>query len=88
MAAISPAPAAVPPPVVDKHVSYDIDSVYDEEVIATKESDFRRKQVSVFGAIGVILITTANGECRNSRDGQSCGCPTRQLESSTATLGR
>jgi hypothetical protein len=33
-------------------------------------------------------MATADRTCRNSRDGRSCGCPTRRLESSTATLGR
>ena len=48
-------PATVPTsPAVDKQVGDDIHSVYDEEVIATKESDFRHKQVCAFGDIGFI----------------------------------
>jgi KUP system potassium uptake protein len=75
--------------VPEKHVGHEIDSVYDdEEVIATKESDFKHKQVCIFDDVGIILITTANGMRRNSRDGRSGGCPTRRLESSTVTLGR
>jgi hypothetical protein len=36
---------------VEKHVGHDIDSVYDDDeeaAIATKESDFKRKQVCAF----------------------------------------
>jgi hypothetical protein len=36
---------------------------------------------------GFILVAMADRKCRNSRDGRSCGCPTKRLESSTATLG-
>lgn len=72
-----------------KQAGHGVDSVYDEEeVIATKESDFRHKQACAFGDAGIYLMTMADRTCRNSRDGRLCGCPTRQLESSTATLGR
>jgi hypothetical protein len=75
-------------PVLEKHVGHDIDSNFDEEeVLATKESDFKHKQVCVFGDAG-ILPAIADRTCRNSRDGRSGGYRTRQLESSTATLGR
>jgi hypothetical protein len=41
-------------PVLEKNVGHDIDSNYDEEeVIATKESDFKRKQVYVFGGSAI-----------------------------------
>ena len=73
-------------PVLEKHVEHDIDSVYDEEeIIKTKESDFKHKQVCAYGDAG---MTMADRTYRNSRDGRSCGCPTRRLESSTAILGR
>jgi hypothetical protein len=82
--------AAIPrSPVLEKHGGHDIDSVYDdEEILAIKESDFKRKQVCRLVVPGFILMTMADRACRNSRDGRSCGCPTRRLESSTATLGR
>jgi hypothetical protein len=71
--------------VLEKHVGTDIESAYDEEeVIATKESDFKHKQVCAFGD----AVTMAKCTCRNSRDGRSCGCPTRRRESSMAILGR
>ena len=34
---------------MEKHVEHDIISAYDEEIIATKESDFKHKQVCAFG---------------------------------------
>jgi len=38
----------------EKHVGHDIDSVYDEEeIIKTKESDFKHKQVCAFGDAGI-----------------------------------
>jgi len=49
--------AAMPTSVVlekEKHVGNDFNSVYDEEeVIAAKESDFKRKQVCGFGSAGI-----------------------------------
>ena len=39
---------------LEKQVEHEIDSVYDEEeVIATKESDFKHKQVYAFARAGI-----------------------------------
>ena len=41
-------------PELEKQVEHDNDSVYDEEeVIATKESDFKHKQVYAFAGSGI-----------------------------------
>jgi hypothetical protein len=56
LAAADNSAASPIPPVPEKHVGHDIDSIYDEEeVIATKESDFKHKQVCMFGNAGVYL---------------------------------
>jgi K+ potassium transporter len=62
------------------------DSIYDEEDgIGTKETDFKRKQARHGSCLRSI---DADPSQRSSRDGRSCGWPTRQLGSSTVTLGR
>ena len=91
LAAADNSAASPKSPVLEKHVGHDIDSIYDEEeVIATKESDFKHKQVCVFGLVTpvFILIRIADRMHRNSRDGRSGGYRTRRLELSMATLGR
>ena len=91
LAAADNSAASPKSPVLEKHVGHDIDSIYDEEeVIATKESDFKHKQVCVCGLVTpvFILIRIADRMHRNSRDGRSGGYRTRRLESSMATLGR
>jgi hypothetical protein len=51
--------AALPMPYAqEKYTKPDVDSIYDEEeIIASKESDFRHKQVRTFGYVLVSSLT-------------------------------